>query len=241
MANLREQLNHEEENKQKNDYGAAKQKLIRYGLIALIIAICGLIVFSKHQKKEQAFNECKNKAKQICEENGIKDVNIDISYSKKYEGYNIYTLHINGSFTNVDMANIYRLVKRIDAQTLDYDSTLLLSHIRLNGSTYKLDTLDENKLMCDNEVVYTYISETEKSLQAHYKDKLPYEGLLVEYINYTKLGEPDEVEYNNHLRAERRYMVYTWKDENGKTIARAQADYMDGRVYDVWINDDYKE
>lgn len=224
-----------------------KGKIILLGIVGLIFVICILNAFNNQKKKKEAFEECKNTAEQICIENNIDVIDISIQYSQKYEEYDVYMLYVEGSFSNVDLSNVYNLVKRIDVLMIDYDSTLLLTQIKLNDSIYELDILNDKILTCDDKEVYTYVSEKDKSMKETLKSKLPYEGLAEEYIGYTKLGEPDEKEYSANYTGmiERaRHIDYIWHDSNGTKIAEATVRHwdfktksvVDGYVSDIWIS-----
>lgn len=226
-----------------------KKGIVIIGIMIVFIAIFSINGWQKSVKKEEAFDKCKQDAKGICEEQGVLDVDIKISYSQKYEEYDVYMLTVNGTFEDIPLGNIYKLVKSVDSLMIDYDDTLLLTTVNLNNKVYALDTLNEKELTCDDVVVYTYVSETEKSMKETLKDKLPYEGLKEEYIGYTKLGEPEKDFCRDYtkLQERARYITYTWRDGNGNKIAEATVrhwdfetkKYVEGYISDMWFSSKY--
>lgn len=226
-----------------------KNKIVVIGIIILVIAIFSINGWQKSVKKEEAFEKCKQEAMSICEEQGVSDIDIKISYSQKYEEYDVYMLTVNGTFADIPLANIYHLVKSVDSLMIDYDATLLLTNVKLNNKVYELDILNDKELMCNDVVVYTYVSETEKSMKETLKDKLPYEGLAEEYISYTKLGEPEKEYCRDYtkLQERARYITYTWRDDNGNKVAEATVRHWDfktkshveGYISDMWFSSKY--
>lgn len=197
-----------------------KNKLILLGIALMVISIFIINIWQKNTRKEQAFEECKSKAVSLCSEYGISNVAVNISYSQKYEEYDIYLLRVNGTFSDVSMANIYQLVKSVNSLMIDYHDTLLLTEVVLNDKIYELDILNKNELICNDNTVYTYVSGSDKQAMENLKDKLPYVGMREEFLEYTSLEKADSVEkcrdfYSLQTRA--RYTTYEWNatDEHG--------------------------
>lgn len=190
----------------------------------LIFIIIGVIVFAtiviSLYKKKEAFNVCLETAKQLCIDNNVSINDVNIKYSQKYKEYNVYTIYVNAKSSNASMLDIYNLVKRLDGLTIDYDNTLLMTNIKIDGKEYELDVLNENILTCNGREIYAYVSEQEKNTRESLKSKYPYVGMREEYLKYTYLGEPDSIEkcidFDKLLpRAKRK--EYEWKetDEHG--------------------------
>ena len=192
------------------------KKTIFVGTIGLMVLIIVLFfVYSREAKKKEAFDSCISTAKQICLDNNITVNDISIKYSKQYKEYNVYTLYVDGRSSKASMLDLYNLVRRIDNLIVDYEDTLLLSNIIVNGNKYELDVLNDKILTCDDKEVYTFVSEEDKKMKDVLKSKYPYEGLLEKYIGDTILGEPDKKEYSRDYskKQERaRWITYTWYD-----------------------------
>lgn len=192
------------------------------GIILLSIALASIIIvilsiWQKNVRKEKALEECKNEVETLCSEYGIVDVGVKITYSRPYDKYAVYLLRINGTFTDVSMADIYQLVKAVDLMTIAHNDTLLLKKIILNSKEYKLGILNEKELTCDDAIVYTYVSTDDKKMRGELKEKLPYVGMREEFLEYTLLGTADSVEKCrdfNVLQARARYKTYEWEATN---------------------------
>lgn len=216
-----------------------KNKLILLGIALVIISIFVINIWQKNARKEQAFEACKDKAVSICSEYGITDIAVNITSSQKYDEYDVYLMRVNGTFSDVSMANIYQLVKSVNSLVIDYDDTLLLTEIVLNDKIYELDVLNEDELTCNDTTVYTYVSDSDKQAMENLKDKLPYVGMREEFLEYTSLGKADSVEkcrdfYSLQTRA--RHTTYEWEATNEHGWYKITVQY---RMHKSHQHDDY--
>lgn len=129
-----------------------KQIIILCSLILLTFLI---IISYTAWEKNSAFDDYISEARQTCEKYGIENLNLNIVYKYKYDGYNIYNLCVDGTFEDVELANIYQCIKELDSLYLDYRSSAVLLEVKFNGNEYKIDVLNENELKCNETVVYT--------------------------------------------------------------------------------------
>ena len=172
-----------------------KRKHLIFAVVGVVVlTIVALFIYNKEAKKKEAFNNCIDTAKQICADNNVEVNDISIRYSQQYDEYDVYTIYVDGSTSNASMLNLYNLVSSIDRLMIDYDDTLLLSHIQINGNTYELDVLNDKILTCNDKDIFTYVSEEDKEKQKRYANEYPFVGMREEYLRYTILGEPDSVE-----------------------------------------------
>ena len=131
------------------------------------------------------------------------------------------------------MLNLYNLVSSIDRLMIDYDDTLLLSHIQINGNTYELDVLNDKILTCNDKEVYTYVSEEDKEKQKRYADDYPFVGMREEYLRCTILGEPDSVEKCrdfDKLQARAKSKEYKWEETDEHRWWKATVFYTDNKT-----------
>lgn len=218
-----------------------KNKIIWLSIV-VVIALC-FVIKARYEssKKQVALDECKNKAETLCSNYGIESENIAISYSQKYEEYDVYILRVNGSFTDVSNKDLYQFVRTIDSLMIDYDNVLLLNNITLNGKVYNLGILNEKELECDGTTIYTYVSDDEKAARENWKNRLPCVGMREEYLEYTSLGKADSIEKCrdfDHLVARAQSKTYEWEATEAHGWYEVTVYYRKHRSHRV---DDYED
>ena len=221
-------------NKKDIKHMSNKRKYIWLGTVILLAVIILIFnAYSKEAKRKEAFNNCIDTAKQICADNNVDINDISIQYSQQYDGYDVYTIYVDGKSSTASMLDLYNLVKSIDNLMIDYDDTLLLSHIKINGNTYGLDVLNEKILTCNNKDIYTYVSEEDKEKQNRYANKYPFVGMREEYLRYTILGEPDSIEKCrdfNSLVPRARSKEYEWETTDNHGWWKVTVFYTDNKT-----------
>ena len=132
----------------------------------------------------------------------------------------------------------------------DMDVPAIREYLELISEEYDGEMVDSIKKFKENfSVIYDmYLAEEERMEEARrieankreeekrlsYKDKIPYEGMEEDYINYTSMGKYHDYEHivvgkgkrNEYSRDE-----YRWKNDDGKTILYVEC--RDGVVTDV--------
>ena len=123
------------------------------------------------------------------------------------------------------------------------------ARVRVGSEEYTISPDEQDWLLKNGKKTYIYRTNYETKAEKEKEEErrnaseadYPYGGMNEEYIGYTKLGYPNEVEKSLNYNAKKdshRFKVYRWYNSQGDLIATAQAGQ--GRVYNVWHSDDKK-
>lgn len=196
-------------------------------IVLVFVVIIGVIALINIIEREKVLSTYLKQAEDICKDYSIYNFDISINYNEKYSDIECYELYFKG-YSSMETEKLYEFVKSIDGLTIEHDSKLLFKRIYMNGFKYEVDGPNNKNLLEDGKLVYTYRTEKDKAFIESLKDKLPYENLPEEYIEYTKLGVPDEKEYyKTGMKIDVQYTEYTWFDDYGNLEAVATVKHWD--------------
>ena len=234
-----------------------KNKLKKALLAIIILCICiiiGLLARIRYntQTVEQAVT-------QASEEYNIDATETEIKHTTRMfqDAWIDQTYTVNVIVQDeISKEEIYQFLSEVEAaeKTLSQGLSKVCvdAKIQLASKEYTIDPDKQNKLLKNGKWVYTYRTSYEIEMEEKAKEEreerrkvsesdYPYVGMNEEYIGYTKLGSPDEIEKSLNYNAKKdshRFKVYRWYNSQGDLIATAQA--KQGRVYNVWHPDDKK-
>ena len=198
----------------------SKKKII---IIVCVLILGSLISFLDHKHRQKVYRLCKDAVTEICEEYDIQNLEIFTAFDR-YWDFDYYTIYVKGNLYSLKHSEIYSYVRELEEIEVDAFRTEIGARIILNGDVYSTRGRNNCDLVCNNDVVYTHLTEVEKVRRSYLKDGLPYEGMAEKDISLTKLGEPDEIEYSHDYekRMEKaRHITYIWYNSEGQTIAKA--------------------
>ena len=220
-----------------------KQKMIFWGSILCVALVIILSGISREKARKLEVENCLGKVNEFSNLYGVDIENAEISGPRKDGDWDRYTLRVDGIYRSKSYRNLYLFVKNVEDLFLDLKrSSSLSTQIQINGKYYKIDVLDEKKLVCDHEVVFTYRSNNDLSMAVTLKNQFPYVGLKEEYIDLTILGAADEKNYcrdYTKLQHRAQSIEYRWYDNSGNLQAIATVrhwDYERKCVVDAYIS-----
>lgn len=174
----------------------------------IVIAIVALIAILSFQGVSDSVE---NKIRRKALEAGLD--NVKVSAEKKEEDlWTIYTVE-SSNFTDLSYDEIFALNKEITSFEKDVQYSC-------NGDIYECNNrerlIEKNgqEFYNDYENSEVYQDEVEKDAErASYANKYPSVGMREEFLPYTILGKPNEIEKCkdfDHYRSTRKTKTYTW-------------------------------
>lgn len=149
-------------NDNKHD-GQGSGKMSRGGVIVVLslialdmVLLLGPRIVSGVQNigaRRTAVRTCKQQILAICEDYGLSDASIDITYHNQEYIDRIDVTVTADSFSKLSPQKMYNIASKMDdvhGLKLTYVTTKLISE----GKTYRISPYDDNTLQCDREDIY---------------------------------------------------------------------------------------
>ena len=231
-----------------------KNKLKKALLAIIILCICIIIgLLARIRCNAQTVEQT---VTQASDEYNIAATETEINHTTRmFQGAWIdqtYTVNVTVQ-DEISKEEIYQFLSEVEAdeEALSrWPSKVCIgARVRVGSYEYTISPDEQDWLLKNGKKTYIYRTNYETKAEKEKEEErrnaseadYPYVGMNEEYIGYTKLGYPNEVEKSLNYNAKKdshRFKVYRWYNSQGDLIATAQAGQ--GRVYNVWHSDDKK-